>query len=394
MDNIKVIYGEMRHRVSIQEFLKIENLSGITKKIQDSIKTLYQLNETEPPLFHFPDFPENAPLTIDCSTATDDDCSAHYIQGIHVIEFVQNLHENPHLDNAQFTEILAHELTHAEQDVEEITKLEQTNGLQFHQISILKEGQAFAKGHMVYSMLQGNERYTSASERINAVDKEIQWLLQDSYYRSSWAEFFPISENDQPIRSIPKAFNLSNNLLSSIRTFPEVPLRPEARNIEYIRNNYLEITTYFSTCSDILRKISADKLLEKLLFIEDTKPETLQQDLCIVDFLFRLYDSEGKRVFPENKLEDMFLEQSAFKGRDESKLIKEAEKAVDSEGNKIFPDNFSLMARDMPISKFLACLDRYFEIINPTKSIDSDPIETQVPGTKTDCSQKNHSVKE
>ena len=52
MDQIKIRYGEDGKLVSIKEFLQTENLSGITKKIQDSTKTLYQLNETENPLFH------------------------------------------------------------------------------------------------------------------------------------------------------------------------------------------------------------------------------------------------------------------------------------------------------------------------------------------------------
>ena len=192
MDQIKVKYRKDGKLVSIQSFLQDKNVSGITKKIQEATRTLYNINDTPPPLFNFPDFPKNAPLIIDCITPTSDDCAAHYKTGKHIIEFVENLHNNPHLDNCSFTEILAHELTHAEQDVDEINRTLRQNGLRYHQINLLMEAQAFAKGRLVYSILNGQNGYSSDSERISAVNDEITWLIRSPYYLCRWAETYPL----------------------------------------------------------------------------------------------------------------------------------------------------------------------------------------------------------
>ena len=242
------------------------------------------------------------------------------------------------------------------------------------------EGQAFAKEHMVRSMLDGGKQHISDSDRIKAVDSEIKWLINDPFYRNRWAECHSIEKDDKPLTSVPEAFHLSNNLLSSIWTFPKVPLKPENKTISEIQENPNEVYDYFFTInSPKERTISADKLLEKLLFNENIKPEKIQQDLEMVHFLLKLMDNEGKPIFDEFKLANTFWKEGCFEGIEESKLLKEAGKKVDSNGKKIFPENFSEKVKGMRTSEFSNHIANYLDTVNPAEvpDLDSDLLEIE-----------------
>lgn len=375
MDQIKIRHGKDGKLVSIQEFLKTEGLSGMTKKIQDSLGDLYRMNgENDPTLFHFPDFPKDAPLIIDCTTPTYSDCMAHYKTGKHIIEFVKNLHDNPNFDNYTFTELLAHELTHAEQDTTEIHKLAKENGYRYHQIHILMEAQAFAKGKKIQGMLKGEKWFASENENIYAVEREIQRLRTDRFYRNLWGKNFPIKKEDKVLTSIPTDFHLSNNLLSSICEFPRDVLNPEFKDIDEIREDPEKVYTYFlHEMDDKKRFSSADLLLDKMLFNENATAETLFQDLEMIDFIINLSNSEGKPIFSENDLKDRFFFKEAMEGIEESKLLKELEKSTDSEGKFLFSENFSEKAKGMSISEFSKCIQNYLKVVDPVL----DLVETE-----------------
>lgn len=394
MDQIQIRYGDDDRVCSIQNFLKLQDLSGITLKIQQSLKTLYQLNEKDPPFFHFPDFPEDKPLLVDCMTATTDDCAAHYIPGEHIIEFVKNLHDNPSLDNKSFTVLLAHELTHAEQDVDEIRDKAYNNGLNYHQINLLMEAQAFAKSKEVERILTGEGPYPSEQERIRAVESEIKWLLEDEYYRERWNDFFPIEKKDQMIDSIPRAFHLPNNLLSSISNFPKLVVN--FRDISDIRENPDLVYNYFANVKDELRRTrSAETLLKTLIFNDKPSPETMKQDFEIIEFLTKLSDSSGKPLFHRDILNDLFERKKAFEGIDDSPLFKLAQTVQDDSGHKLFPDHFAQQAKKMSLSQFYDCVNHYLDAIDSTPSLDLDECVTHESQPKSNriretLAQKTH----
>lgn len=373
MDQIQVRYGDEGKVCSIQDFMKLQNLSGITLKIQQASKKLYELNKRNPPLFHFPDFPPDKPLLIDCTTATTDECSAHYVFNKHVIEFVKTLHDNPHLDNKSFTVILAHELTHAEQDRDEINNKRLVNGLRYHQITLLMEAQAFAKGKEVDYILSGKGDYFSDSQRLKTVESEIKWLLTDRTYREIWASFLPIRNTDTMIDSIPKELHLPNNLLSSISHFPHIALRPELRDISDIRNHPGEIYDYFTTeCNKEKQSKSARALLDKLIFNNQVSPETLKQDFEMIHLLINLSDRFDKPVLSQHILSALFIDKEAFQGIDESPLFKLAQTVRDNSGNKIFPDNFAQKVKNLSLSQFSYYVNHYLDTVNPVQSLDLD----------------------
>lgn len=365
MDQIEVRYGEDGKLVSIQEFFKAENLSGITKKIQDSLKDLYRLNgENNPPLFHFPNFPKDKPLIVDCTTPTDDDCMAHYKNGEHIIEFVRNLHDNPHITNSSFTGLLAHELAHAEVDVIECRDIVE-NGNQYALIQLINEANAFAKQHMIEGILDNNQVPYSDLERTNAVKSEMEWLVQSDYYRYRWDSYYPMKSGDLPLTSIPHIFHLPDDLLASIPTLPELvssDFYQEFRERSWtdLRDRSADIFNFFwnrySTPADV------KNLLRNIIFNKDTSTENLYKDLRMVHFLLEFRGKDGKTpMLDEDIFKEVFQHRSVKNDMSNSKFLILLESKVDSDGNRLFPEDFSKKAQNMTLSEFTTCFDHFFD---------------------------------
>ena len=304
--------------IPIGEFLERKGFRNITARIQKDLKTLYKLNDREPPLFNFPDFPSNKPLIIDCSTATTDNCIAHYIYGEHIVEFQQSVHDD-FQKNSEYSLLstLAHELKHAEQDVPAIWNYK--NAFQYHQLSFLQEAQAYTFGRYVMNLAGDPDpayravvkKHTNSlgivdekAVEMEILQQELIRLFDNETYRNRYDRYLLVQDDDTGITEIPKEFDFPDAavLYKIIQNTPREPLEPD--KLKYDRTpsfNYLRkypnllqkpelFKHYDRACSEVLfgfvrhgidkKRANADlKLFENLLKAKDSDETLIQNHL-------------------------------------------------------------------------------------------------------------------
>jgi len=154
--------------ISIKDFLKLksEQLTEQNQKIQKVLGRLYLLNAKKPHLFH--SFPKRkaGPLTINCVHAAYQNLYAYYDPNENKIALADNSLAATEL---YLLSTLAHELKHAEQTSEEHyslqKRMQEKDGLGYHQLRYLNEAQAYAFGSYVLYLSQ-----------LNAYPKGLVWL--------------------------------------------------------------------------------------------------------------------------------------------------------------------------------------------------------------------------
>ena len=365
MDQIKVRYEKSGDIVPLSDFLNAKKLSERTQKIQEAVRTLYQLQD--PPLFHLPNFPAERPLMIDCIIPLKGDSLAHYHSHKHVIQFASDLSEEQNLP--ALIDDLAYALTYAEQDLEEINRLEHTNALIFRQIAFLKQARAFARQFLVRTALQYG---LDAPETLMAIHKPtsetvlVQEILKQLFGNPSYVNDFankaPVRPNDTHLQKIPGVFHLNNALL--FPTLDNIPTRVDEKSISYHNLHPEKMVKYFNDPrnDDKSRAICAGHLLSKFLKDIRTTPETLPRDLERIDFLLTLKRKDGTPLLPDSVLPLLFRNHEQ-KGLT-CFLFLNADKAVDANGKKIFPENFSEKVRKMTVSELSRTLRPYLNSVS------------------------------
>ena len=312
--------------IPIGEFFNRKGLKNITARIQEDLRTLCNLNDREPPLFNFPDFSANKPLTIDCSTATKDDCVAHYIPREHIVEFQESVHED-FRNNSKYSLLstLVHELKHAEQDVPAIWNYK--NAFQYHQLSFLQEAQAYAFSRYVMNLVGKSDaayqavvkKYTNASGIVDEkaveteiLQQELTRLFDEEHYRNRFNRFRLVQDEDAGITEIPKEFDFPDTaiLYKIIQNTPREPLDPykqkydDIPSFSYFRKypNLLQkpelFNNYGDACSmvffgfveheiDMKRANSDMKLFESVLKAKDKKGNFVFSDADFIHFFSR-----------------------------------------------------------------------------------------------------------
>lgn len=320
--------------ISIKDFLCRKGFQNITARIQKDLRTLYHLNDRRPPLFKFPDFSSDKPLIIDCSTATNDDCTAHYIYGEHIVEFQEKIHED-FRKNSEYSllGILAHELKHAEQDVPAIWDYK--NALQYHQLSFLQEAQAYTFERYVMNLVgKPDPDYQrvvkKCTDNSGIVDEkaveteilqqELTRLFDNEHYRNRYDHYLLIQDEDIGIMEIPKEFNFPDvvPLYKMIQNTPREPMEPykvkygKVPSFSYFKKypNLLQkpdlFKNYEDACSEVLfgfvrygidmKRANADmKLFGSLLKAKDKSGNFICPDKTLIHFL-----THGKEMSQES----------------------------------------------------------------------------------------------
>ena len=317
-EKIKALKDKIK-TCTVPEFLAIDskNLTDTEQKIQTALRTIYEINGREPPLYEeFPTFRSDIhPLTIDITTAgLPSNCSACYHPMDNVIEFVEI--DNPN----SLIRSIAHELKHAENETEEVHKLKKSlkgnNNYGLHQLRLLDEASAYAFDHLVayeagdfsgynaykhWHDLYAKEGWTWDEKEVREMEirSQLAWLYNSSY-KDDYDSAYPIGYNDIGLDHIPEIFRISDE--STLKMLKETPrnARTSENRLKQAQKND-DFNLYFETVRDDLsegKQIYFDRVYFLTHCSEAQKKEILD---------LKTKDGKGYE-FPELKLEQLMKE--------------------------------------------------------------------------------------
>lgn len=265
---------------SIQDFLKLnpDKLPKKEKQVQRILSFLYQQNQSDEPVYK--KFPErDEPLVIDCTTISFKGTGGVYNNVVNTILMCHN-----NCGDAALINVLAHELKHAEQWIDE-TKTEY-NAYQKHQISFLKEAQASACGQWV------KRRFLNADEGDVALSDEDRALLDLFGGLKKFQDFTRGS-----MASKDMAFHL-NNFLDNERCYQSYKDTYDERTpILYTDKGLTRIPSVFGIEKEDevkILKILNKRVPRKARSVENQiKQAVLNKDAKLVKALLPLRDKKG-----------------------------------------------------------------------------------------------------
>jgi len=208
--------------------LKFKDLSPIERKLQISLRFLHKQNQETPLFKQFPDRDEQ--LFIDCTTEAMMLAGGSFFGGMNMVVV-----GNKPMKEDDLVEVLAHELKHAEQWISPEEKAT-FNNYQYHQISFLKEAQAYAAGKharflfekRLYNFLENENPEIKVLLSLFGEEKGIDGLIESTSpkhivdhlnsffdkeeyvntYKDTYDERHPILFSDKALTRIPSVFGI------------------------------------------------------------------------------------------------------------------------------------------------------------------------------------------
>ena len=209
--------------VPIKDFLALDakDLTPEEKVIQSALSFLYEQNAQTPPIYK--SFPKrDEALVVDCTVSVDD-CSGQYYPDTNEIRL-----KGTGQKVSRILEIIAHELKHAEQDVDKTNMA--LNNYQLQQLGFLDEALAYACDKFVldryYKEFPEEKREKSILERLFGSPeldefegnmssewaashvKNFMYAFVSEKYKENYDEHYPILYTDKGLTSIPSAFGI------------------------------------------------------------------------------------------------------------------------------------------------------------------------------------------